>query len=69
MAITVKDSTLELLAAKLREKMNDTSDQLTEGACTDFADYRYAVGVIHGLALAERDLLDVDEMLHRQDDD
>jgi len=66
---TAKDETLEHLRQKLRAKMNDLADYVAaDGKCENFDDYRYMVGQIHGLAQAERDLLDIDDMLHRTDD-
>lgn len=64
-----KDELLEYLRLKLRERMNNLSDTVTEGGCEDFPAYRYSVGYIDGLADAERELLDLDEMQHRGDDD
>ena len=52
---------LKTLRNKLRELMNDHTDAIAGGACEDFPDYRYKVGLIHGLALAERELLDLDK--------
>jgi len=41
--------------------MNDHSDAISGGSCKDFSDYKYMTGIIAGLALAERDLLDLIE--------
>jgi hypothetical protein len=38
--------------------MNDHADHVSTGACKDFSDYQKMVGVIEGLALAEREILD-----------
>jgi hypothetical protein len=38
--------------------MNDHADHVSTGACKDFSDYQKMVGVIEGLALAEREVLD-----------
>ncbi len=57
---------LEELRLTYRVIMNDLSDSMTRGSCTDFADYRHQCGVIYGLALAERDLLILDgELVNR----
>lgn len=63
-----KDETLEHLRSKIREMMNDTADHMIAGGCDDYAQYRNCVGHIGGLAKAERELLDIDDMLHRSDD-
>lgn len=54
---------LESLRKKLREHMNSFSDNMSTGGCRDYAEYQFHVGVIHGLALAERDLIDEDTKL------
>ena len=54
------DQLLALLQKRIRGLMNDTTDTTIQGNCEDHAAYRYQCGIIHGLALAERELLDVD---------
>lgn len=46
--------------------MNEMADHISGGGCTDYADYKRCCGVIHGLALAERELLDLTKQI---DDD
>ena len=48
-----------VLRERVRKQMNDYSDDMISGQCTDFAEYRRLTGVIQGLALAERNLLDL----------
>ena len=55
------DNMLKALQVKLRAMMNDVTDSMASGACEDFSDYKYRSGIIYGLALAERELLDLDE--------
>jgi|TARA_R110000803_G_scaffold51277_4_gene106109 hypothetical protein len=43
--------------------MNDMSDHLSGGACKEYSDYMKCCGVIEGLALAERELLDLKQRL------
>jgi len=43
--------------------MNDMSDHLSGGAWKGFSDYMKCCGVIEGLALAERELLDLKQRL------
>tara|TARA_R110000803_G_scaffold163354_3_gene226992 strand:- start:4359 stop:4556 length:198 start_codon:yes stop_codon:yes gene_type:complete len=50
---------LEYLNASIRENMNEVTDVLAVGGASDFAEYRYQCGVIQGLAIAERELLDI----------
>ena len=62
------DGPLDLNAAQylrkmLRERMNEVTDNLATGAASNFPDYRHDVGVIEGLAWAERELLDLIERI------
>ena len=62
---TVPDNTLSYLRQQLRRLMNETSDHLGTGACKDYSEYARCCGVIEGLALAERELLDLQERLEK----
>ena len=44
---------------RLREYMNEGADHLATGGAKDFAEYQRMVGRIDGIALAERELLDL----------
>ena len=57
----------ELFLEKVRENLNNKADDIATGCASDFADYRYRVGVIEGLALAEREFLDIIERIERED--
>jgi len=61
----IEDSIVRYLKERIRSIMNERADYVSTGACQDFADYKHHVGVIEGLALAERELLDVAERLER----
>ena len=43
----------------LRQLMNEYADTVSAGGATDFSHYRHLVGVIEGLAIAERAFLDI----------
>ena len=43
---------------RLRNIMNQHADHISTGACKDYSDYQKMAGIIEGLALAERELLD-----------
>lgn len=58
---------LTVLRTKIRARLNDLADNIAGGSAKDFAEYRYGCGVIHGLALAERELLDLIESAKRND--
>ena len=48
----------EHLKIKLRGMMNEHADHIASGACKDFNENQKMTGIIEGLALAERELLD-----------
>lgn len=49
---------LDVIKQKIRKYLNDYADDLASGVATDFSHYRHLVGVIHGLALVEREIID-----------
>jgi hypothetical protein len=61
------DSNLKYLRDKIREMMNEFADYIATGSAIDWADYRHKVGVIEGLAKAERELLDLADKLKEQE--
>ena len=50
---------LNVLRDQIRDLMNSMSDHLSTGSCKDFPEYTRCCGVIEGLAMAERELLDL----------
>lgn len=60
---------IEALRGKLRTDMNNFTDDLANGQCTDFAQYKELCGVIRGLAYAERHLLDLADKMKEDDDE
>ena len=48
----------EFLKKRLRDIMNEHADHMSTGACKDFSEYQKMAGIVEGLALAERELLD-----------
>lgn len=61
-------SVLEHVRKELRKDMNDKADFLAGGGAQSFEQYQHVCGVIQGLALAERHILDLAERLKRDDD-
>lgn len=57
-----------VLRSKLREDMNNYTDDMAGGACQSFEQYQKLCGVIQGLAIAERHLLDLAEKLEKSDE-
>ena len=60
---------MEAMRSKLRTDMNNYADDLANGQCTSFEQYKELCGVIRGLALAERHLLDLAEKMKEDDDE
>lgn len=48
-----------VLRDQIRKDMNNYADDLAGGACRSFEEYQKLCGIISGLALAERYLLDL----------
>ncbi len=63
------DDFASVLRDKLRTDMNSYTDDLATGMCGDFAAYQKLCGVIQGLALAERHLLDLVEAARKGEED
>jgi hypothetical protein len=62
-----EENVLEFLRKKIREMMNVHADHIATGGVADWSEYRHQVGIIEGLAKAERELLDLEERLGRQE--
>ena len=62
-----EENVLEYLRKKFRDMMNIHADHVATGGVADWSEYRHQVGIIEGLARAERELLDLEERLGRQD--
>jgi hypothetical protein len=58
-----------VLREKIRTDMNNYADDLAGGVCQDFAQYQKLCGMIQGLALAERYILDLVEKVEKANDD
>lgn len=63
------DQFASALRQKLREDMNNYTDDLATGGCADFAAYQKLCGVVQGLALAERHLLDLVDAIRKGEED
>ena len=58
-----------LIKKKLREHLNNLADDLALGGAQAYADYRHRVGVIEGIAIAEREVIDlIDAAKKRQEE-
>tara|TARA_R100001163_G_scaffold45022_1_gene33914 strand:- start:2058 stop:2258 length:201 start_codon:yes stop_codon:yes gene_type:complete len=61
----VPNNVFEFLRKRIREEMNEISDHISGGACSDFSEYSKCCGVIQGLAVAERELLDLKQKMEQ----
>ena len=57
-----------VLREKIRSDMNNYADDCAGGACRNFDEYQKLCGLIQGLALAERHLLDLAEKVEKSDE-
>ena len=57
-----------VLREQVRKDMNNYADDLAGGSCRSFDEYQKLCGVIQGLAIAERYILDLAEKLEKSDE-
>ena len=57
-----------VLREKIRTDMNNYADDIAGGACRNFDEYQKLCGLIQGLALAERHLIDLAEKVEKADE-
>lgn len=57
-----------VLREQIRKDMNNYADDIAGGGCRSFEEYQKLCGVISGLALAERYLLDLLEKVEQSDE-
>ena len=59
---------VRVLREKLRTDMNNYADDLAGGGCRTFEEYQKLCGIIQGLALAERYLIDLAQKVEQSDE-
>jgi hypothetical protein len=57
-----------VLREKIRTDMNNYTDDLANGVCQSYDQYQKLCGMIQGLALAERYVLDLVEKVEKAND-
>ena len=62
-------SFVDALKNKIRADMNNYADDLANGQCKTYDEYKELCGVIRGLAYAERHLLDLADKLKEDNDE
>ena len=58
-----------VLREKIRTDMNNYADDLSGGLCRSFDEYQKLCGVIQGLAIAERYLIDLAAKVEKSDEE
>ena len=58
-----------VLREQIRKDLNNYADDLASGVCQSFDQYQKLCGVIQGLALAERYIIDLAEKVEKANDD
>ncbi len=59
----------QALRAEIRKDLNNYADDLANGACKTFDEYKHLCGVIRGLAYAESHLLSLLEKVKKNEHD
>ena len=57
-----------VLREQIRTDMNNYADDISSGVCKSFDEYQKLCGIIQGLALAERYVIDLAEKANRSDE-
>ena len=61
MSDLISENLFDSIRKGIRAQMNEMSDHVSGGGCSDFSEYSKCCGIIQGLAMAERELLDLKE--------
>lgn len=59
---------VRVLREQIRTDMNNYADDLSAGVCQSFDQYQKLCGIIQGLALAERYILDLAKKVEESDE-
>jgi metal-dependent amidase/aminoacylase/carboxypeptidase family protein len=62
------NSFVRVLREKIREDMNNYADDVATGVCQNYESYKHLTGIIQGLAMAERHILDLMEKVEKDDE-
>lgn len=63
MGRAVSTNALEALNKRIQERITNHSEDLIAGNSQDFASYKYSIGLIYGLKLAQQELIDLDKII------
>ena len=59
----MSESVLSVLRKKIQAQMSVIADHIASGSSKDMEDYRKMCGMIEGLALSEREIIDLESRL------
>lgn len=59
----------EAMRAKIRNELNRITDEVINGACSDYPSYRFICGIAYGLAQADEIIKETEAALFRDDSD
>ena len=59
----IRDHALSILHTKIKTMLETFVNDVSDGSCEDYADYRRITGSIRGIRLVERELLELAEKL------
>jgi hypothetical protein len=62
------DQFAHVLREKIRTDMNNYADDMAGGGCRSFEEYQKLCGVIQGLAIAERYLIDLADEVEKSNE-
>jgi len=62
------DQFAHVLREKIRKDMNNYADDMAGGGCRSFEEYQKLCGVIQGLAIAERYLIDLADEVEKSNE-
>ena len=65
----IEESLVDVYRRALRNQMNEMADVVSGGGAQSFEEYKKMVGIIEGLAIAERELLDLLEAKARMENE
>lgn len=63
MSDVFSNDALRVVREGIRSMMNDVSDHISTGSCKTFDEYSKCCGMIEGLAMAEREILDINQRI------
>lgn len=63
------NTVFDVLNKKLNEHKSSATEFMADGGCKDFAHYRNMCGLITGLSLAQREILDLARNFLEDEDD